>query len=481
METKFTKIIATLGPVSSSYEVILSMINEGVDVFRMNFSHGTFEDHAKVLDEVKKARAATGKNVAVFMDLQGPKIRIGKLEEEFIELEDNQEFIITTEDVIGKDNIASIDYSNLHNEALPGNRILIDDGNIELVVSRIAGKKIYTKVVNGGKLKQRKGVNLPYIKLEKLASVTEKDIKDLDFAFKYDLDYVALSFVRRAADVKHLKDIMMRNHGKIIPIIAKIETPEAVDDIDNILEVTEAVMVARGDLGVETSTEELPLAQKKIINRCNLKGIPVITATQMLDSMIYNPRPTRAEANDVANSIMDGTDAVMLSGETTVGKYPVEAIKVMKKIALKLEKSELYIEKFYRYRKSLSEMNNSEEVSVSEAVGLSAVELAEKIRAKLIVSFTISGGTARLVSKYRPDMPIIAFSPIVNMAQKLSLVWGVTPLEIDDISSVDDLLEAAKIQLKNRQLVESGDKVVITAGVPVGWTGKTNMIKVVVI
>ncbi len=478
---KFTKIIATLGPVSSSYDTILEMVNEGADVFRMNFSHGSFDDHYEVLKNVIQVRKDTGKHVSVFMDLQGPKIRIGKLESDFIDLIEGQEFIVTTEDMIGKDNMVSIDYTNLHNEAVPGNKILIDDGNIELEVLRISGKKIYTKVLNGGHLKQRKGVNLPYIKLEKLSSVTEKDIKDLEFAYLHDLDFVALSFVRTAADVTHLKNIMMQKYGKIIPVIAKIETPQAVDDIDNILDVADAVMVARGDLGVETSTEELPLAQKKIINRCNLRGIPVITATQMLDSMIYNPRPTRAEANDVANSIMDGTDAVMLSGETTVGKYPIEAIRVMKKIALKIEQSELYISKFYRYRLFLSDLSNTSGVSVSEAVGLSAVELAEKIKAKLIVSFTISGGTARLVAKYRPNIPIIAFSPIINMAQKLSLVWGVTPLEIDDISSVDELLEAAKVQLKNRKLVQPGDKVVITAGVPVGWTGKTNMIKVVVI
>lgn len=479
MDNKFTKIVATLGPTSRNYETVIALMREGTDVFRLNFSHEDFEAHKKSLDFVRKASRELDKPVAIFQDLQGPKIRVGKLSSDFVMLEESKDFIITTEDIVGDKNRVSIDYTNLHKEAQQGNRILLDDGLMELVVNRVEGQNIHTTVINGGKLKQRKGVNLPHITLQNISSFTDKDKHDLKFAFDNYLDYVALSFVRNAEDVKALKEYMDKEFGRTIPIISKIEKPEAVDDIDNIITESGAIMVARGDLGVETSSEEVPMIQKMIIRKCNLAGIPVITATQMLESMIENPRPTRAEAADVANAILDGSSAIMLSGETAAGKHPVEAVRIMKKIALRTESSMVFKKLVLEKVINMDAHNEGIKDNQAAAVGLAAVDLADTVDAKFIVCFTHTGGTARLISKFRPNMPIIGFSPVSSTIRRLALAWGVMPIEIGEMETVDELLDGAAEALKFKGLANSGDFIVITAGVPVGKPGKTNMIKIV--
>lgn len=479
MLDKFTKIVFTLGPASRNLETIKSILMNGGNVARLNFSHEDHKAHQRSVELVRTASRQLDIQVAIFMDLQGPKIRIGKLETDSVILENDQQFIITTEAIVGNNQKVSIDYTNLHNEVKPGNRILLDDGMLELVVESIEGKNIITRVIDGGVLKSRKGVNLPNISLSNIPSVTEKDRADLKFAFDQNLDFVALSFVRKANDVKELKNIMQKQFGKTLPIIAKIEKPEAVDDIDNIIDVADVIMVARGDLGVETSPEKVPIIQKTIIRKCNLAGKPVITATQMLESMMENPRPTRAEANDVANAILDGTSAIMLSGETAAGKYPLEAVKMMNKIAYETENSlqfkKLVLEKLI----NIDILMERRQKNPTEAVGMAAVELAEAIGAKFIVCFTESGSTARLISKFRPDIKVIGFSPILSTVRQLCIAWGVCPLETKKVTSVDELLYGAAEALKFKGWVKDGDFIVITAGVPVGRPGNTNLIKVV--
>ncbi|MGC8764408.1 MAG: pyruvate kinase [Brevinematia bacterium] len=482
LNEKFTKIVATIGPVSSDEKTIKAFILEGTDVFRLNFSHGSLEDHISSLEIIRRTSEELNRPVAVFQDLQGPKIRINEIENKMMELSEGDELIITTDKITGGNidgkKMVSIDYDNLHNEIFAGARILIDDGLIELKVKRVDGKNIHTDVIDGGILKERKGVNLPHVKL-KISSLTSKDVRDIKFAFENEIEYVALSFVRNSADVKELKDLMYKEYFKIIPVIAKIEKPEAVLDIDNIIDVADAIMVARGDLGVETSPQEVPVLQKKIIRKSNLAGKPVITATQMLESMINNPRPTRAEAADIANAILDGTDALMLSGETAVGKYPVEAVRIMKEIAKYVEESAIF--KSVELKRNLTEEELIEitRSNIEEATTFATIEVAEKICAKYITCFTNSGNTAKMISKYRPLIPNIAFTPHKSTARRLSLVWGVTPIEIGFVKSVDELLEGASELLRFKKIVKEGDFIVITAGVPVGVTGSTNMIKVV--
>lgn len=476
---KFTKIVATIGPASRSYHMVKAIIEEGADVIRLNFSHGTLEDHENSVDFVRKASRELDKPVAVFQDLQGPKIRVGKLKTDYVELKDGKELIITTDKCMGDETRVSIDYPNLHNEAEPGNRILLDDGLLELQVIGVEGKNIHTRIMHGGKLKPRKGVNLPHIKLDHISAFTEKDVEDLNFAFRNYMDYIALSFVRNANDVIALKDHMQKNYGRTIPIIAKIEKPEAVDDLQNIIDVSDAIMVARGDLGVETSSEEVPIIQKKIIRLCNLAGKPVITATQMLESMINNPRPTRAEAADVANAILDGTSAVMLSGETAAGAYPVEAVQMMKKIAERTEESLQFQRIVFDQRLNQEDIELNRMKGPAEAVAHAAIGLVRDIKARYIVCFTHSGGTARLIAKYRPNVPVVGFSPETATVRRLALAWGVIPMEIGQVSTVDELLDGAPEAMRFKGLVQADDYIVVTAGVPVGKPGKTNMIKVV--
>ena len=477
--TTNAKIVATIGPASRSYEMIRDIIKAGASVIRLNFSHGDHEEHQRTVDWARQVSDEMDTPVAIFQDLQGPKIRVGKLEEDSFEIKTGETLKITTKPCIGNREMISIDYPYLHDEVEAGTRVLIDDGLIELKVVSVKGKVITTEAVDGGTVKPRKGVNLPNVALKHLSSYTKKDEADLKFAFDNELDFIALSFVRSAKDVVALKKFMYKNFGREIPIISKIEKPEAVEDIDQIIEETSAIMVARGDLGVETSSEEVPVIQKTIIRKCNLAGLPVITATQMLESMISNPRPTRAEAGDVANAILDGTSAVMLSGETAAGDFPLRAVETMKKIISHTESSLVYHRIVIDQRINREDIEISRKKSTTEAVGVATRELAMEIRAAYIACFTHSGGSARLISKFRPGVPIVAFSPIKQTAQQLALSWGVTPIIIPHLGSLDELLEIAPNYLLTIGLIKKGDTIVITAGVPVGSPGRTNMIKVV--
>jgi len=472
------KIVATIGPASRSYEMIRDIIKSGARVIRLNFSHGDIKEHQQTLDWARKASKELDTPVAVFEDLQGPKIRLGQLDSDSFQVKEGEILKITVEPCVGNRDLISIDYPYLHEEVKQGDRILIDDGLISLKVSGVEGKVIRTEVVDGGTIKPRKGVNLPKIPLSHLSSYTKKDEKDLDFAFDNNLDFVALSFVRSAQDVIALKKFMYKTYGREIPIISKIEKPEAVCDIANIIEESSAIMVARGDLGVETSPEEVPVIQKMIISKCNLIGRPVITATQMLESMIKNPKPTRAEAGDVANAILDGTSAVMLSGETAAGDYPLRSVQIMKRIITYTESSLPYHRLVLDHRLDLSESEMNRKKSTTEAIGMATRELSMQIKAECIACFTHSGSTARLVSKFRPSVSIIAFSPIEQTVQRLSLSWGVTPILIPTLRSLNELFEIAPNYLQTLGYVKPGDSIVITAGVPVGTPNRTNMIKV---
>ncbi len=478
---KFTKIVATLGPNSRNAETLEKLLREGADVIRLNFSHGNFDDHELAVRMVRAAAEKVGRHIAIFQDLQGPKIRLGQLDGEFLEVGAGETLVLSTDELVGgvHDGVKkiAIDYRSLHDEVKPGDRILIDDGLFELTVERIEGREIATRVVNGGRLKPRKGVNLPNCKL-KISAITEKDRHDLQFAYDQGLDYVALSFVRAADDVKELIDLMLTEHGRKIPIIAKIEKPEAFEHIEEIIAVADAIMVARGDLGVETSPQDVPVMQKTIIRLCNLAGKPVITATQMLESMITNPRPTRAEANDVANAIFDGTDAIMLSAETAAGQYPVEAVRMMKNIAMTVESSDVFMALMQRNVLTQDELLSKACLRVEEAVHFATIDLADKINARYIVCFTNTGASALGLIKFRPSMPLIAFSHKPATLRKLALGWGVEPRQLGLVSSVDDLLSSATHFLLNKGMVQEGDILVFTAGVPVGVLGGTNMIKV---
>lgn len=424
----------------------------------------------------RKAAVELGIEITIFMDLQGPKIRLGALAEPSYTLEGGEELVLTTEQCVGTRNRVSIDYPHLHEEIKVGNRVLINDGLVSLVVDRIDGTDIVCRMVEEGTILPRKGVNLPGVPLVHLSSFTEKDKADLAFGFKNKIDYVALSFVRSGDDVALLKKYMTETFGHAIPIISKIEKPEAVDNIHQIMDESSAIMIARGDLGVEVPAEEVPLIQKSIIQMGINRNLPVITATQMLESMIYRPRPTRAETNDVANAVLDGSSAVMLSGETAAGGYPLQAVRTMANITSMIEQSEVFKREVMN---QILGMDMLRKQTVTEAVGLATRDLAISVKASYITCFTHSGSTARLIAKFRPSVPILAFSPNKSVVQYLCLSWGVTPILIDELESVDELLLFAPEYLKKNGLVKTGDAVVITAGVPVGSSGKTNMIKVV--
>ncbi|NCC63357.1 MAG: pyruvate kinase [Spirochaetia bacterium] len=472
----YTKIIATLGPASETKEMIRAILEAGCRVIRLNFSHGSHQEQQKRYDYVRQVSKELDIVVTVFMDLQGPKIRLGQLEEPSYTLKQGEELVITTNQCIGNRNRVCIDYPYLHQEILSGQRILVNDGLVSLQVTRIVDTEIYCTMLEDGTIYPRKGVNLPSVPLSHLSSFTKKDEADLAFAFENNLDYVALSFVRSEQDVKALKDYMLQNYGRLIPIISKIEKPEAVQNLCKIMDHSSVIMIARGDLGVEVPAEEVPIIQKSIIRSCIDRGLPVITATQMLESMMHNPRPTRAETNDVSNAVLDGTSAVMLSGETAAGEYPLQAVRTMARITALAERSDDFKRLVFNQIRTL---DPKREQTTTEAVGMATRELALSIKASYIACFTQSGATARLIAKFRPSVPIIAFSPLVEVVQMLALSWGVTPILIDVQQSVDQLLAYAPAYLKQHGLVKSGERVVITAGVPVGSSGKTNMIKVV--
>lgn len=468
-----TKIVCTIGPASESIEQLVSLIEAGMNVARLNFSHGNFEEHALRIKRVREAEQLTGKKVAILLDTKGPEIRTGDLEGGQADLKVGDELIISMTEVIGNNKKISVTYPGLVHDVRRGGKILLDDGLIGLEVIDTSENEIITKVLNSGTLKNKKGVNVPNVSVN-LPGITEKDAADIKFGIEQGIDFIAASFVRRAADVLEIRELLERHDGADIHIIPKIENQEGIDNINEILDVSDGLMVARGDLGVEIPAEEVPLVQKELIKKCNLAAKPVITATQMLDSMQRNPRPTRAEASDVANAIFDGTDAIMLSGETAAGDYPVESVQTMNTIARRTEQA-------LSYDAMLKNNTKDENVSITSAIGQSVVHSASKLSAAAILSATESGYTARVVSKYRPKASIIAVTSNERMVRKLNLVWGVEPLLGEHARSTDEMLESTIDTAMQSGSIKQGDLVVITAGVPVGETGTTNIMKVHVI
>ncbi|PWK13875.1 pyruvate kinase [Tumebacillus permanentifrigoris] len=467
-----TKIVCTIGPASESVEILKQLIHNGMNVARLNFSHGTYDEHAARIRNIRQASEEVGKAVAIMLDIKGPKIRTGMVRDGAVELQNDQKIILTTEQIeLGDEHRISISYEGLTEDVSPGSDLRIDDGLIGLVVEKIEGPDIHCRVTNGGTLKNRKGINAPGVKL-RIESVTEKDIADIRFGIEQGVDLIAASFVRKASDVLDVRRIL-EEKGATQLIISKIETQEGLELIDEILEVTDGLMVARGDLGVEIPTEEVPLAQKMLISKCNKLGKPVITATQMLDSMERNPRPTRAEASDVANAIFDGTDAIMLSGETAAGKYPMEAVATMARIAERAEEA-----LFGHLVSSRVSAFEAETGSVTDAMSHAVATVAKELKAHAIVTATSSGHTARMVSKHRPNAPIIATTDRDEVSRRLLLSWGVYPVLTKRAKTTDELLSVSVEGALASGLVEHGDLLVITAGVPVGQPGTTNMIKV---
>ena len=466
-----TKIVCTLGPSSDSKEMIEQLILIGMNVARLNFSHGTYEDHEQVINHIREVEVRYGASIPILADLQGPKIRVGKMKDGSQLLSKGEYVTLTSEDVVGTSDTIPIDYDQLGEDAVEGNRILMDDGLLELKVVKKNGNSLVAQVVTGGELKSRKGVNLPDVKIS-MSSITEKDIEDLEFAISKDVDFVAMSFVRSANDVQEVIS-RLRAGGSQAGIIAKIEKPEAVGVINDIIEEADGIMVARGDLGIEIASETVPMVQKKIIDRCRRAGKPVITATQMLESMINNPRATRAESSDVANAVLDGTDAVMLSGETAAGDYPAESLKTMDKICRSVESQAPSIYHSLGYRKP-----EWKEKQVIESLAYSCVSIAENVEAKVIATITHSGNTARRIAKFRPEAPIVAFTESEKIRRQLALVWGVRPVIIDEIFDTDKSVRVMEEYLKENGMVSVEDRAIIATGMPIAKRGRTNMIKV---
>ncbi len=470
---KRTKIVATMGPATANKDVLLSLIKAGVDVCRLNFSHGRPEDHQKTIDIIREINSKYKTNVGILADLQGPKIRIGLVKDGGINLINGTQIKLTTNECIGDDNQIYITYTTFPQDVKAGEIILLDDGKLQMrVVETNRKDTVICEILHGGILTSRKGVNLPNTKVS-IPSLTEEDLVNLDFALANDVEWIGLSFVRKAEDIIDLKRIISRS-GKTSRVIAKIEKPEAIDNIDAIIEVTDGVMVARGDLGVEMPMEEVPVLQKMIAQKCNKASKPVIVATQMLESMITTPRPTRAEVNDVANSVLDGADAVMLSGETSVGEFPLIVIETMSKIINHVENTS------YPYYKT-KELDEACPTYMADAVCSSAVFLADKTKAQGIVAMTSSGYTAFQISSYRPKAGTYIFTTNRNLLNTLSLLWGVRGFFYDKFDSTDATISEVNKVLKAEKLVESGDVVINTASIPIEKKGKTNMIKVNVI
>ena len=459
---KKTKIVCTLGPVSENEETLRELIKNGLNVCRLNFSHGSHEEHKGRMDLVKKLREELNMPTAILLDTKGPEIRTGKFDVPEVLLEEGQTFTITMKDVMGNKEMCTVSYKGLANDVKAGDTILIDDGLVGLTVKEINGDDIVCEVQNSGIVKNHKGVNVPGVKVN-LPAITEKDRSDIEFGIEQGIDFIAASFVRKVSDVLAIREILEENNATHIKIISKIENQEGVDNLDEIIEVSDGIMVARGDLGVEIPTEEIPVVQKLMIKKCNEAGKPVITATQMLDSMIRNPRPTRAEVTDVANAIYDGTDAIMLSGETAAGKYPVEAVKTMATIAKRAEET---------MRNRRTKINKSK--NVTDAISYATCTTAMDLDARAILSSTASGHTARMVSKFRPDCPIIATTSDESVRRQLSLTWGVLPVMRNKSANTDQVIVNSIEAAKTAEYVNENDIVVITAG----GSETTNLIKV---
>lgn len=468
-----TKIICTLGPATEDDQVLRQLMIEGMNVARFNFSHGDHEQHRKNLERVRKLREELGLPIAALLDTKGPEIRVKNFKDGKINLENGQEFILTTREIEGDEHAVSITYDNLVNDISVGNRILIDDGLISMKVQAVTDTDIICVVENGGPVSNHKGVNVPNVSLS-MPYVSDKDRDDIIFGIEQGFDFIAASFVRTADDILEIRDILSQHNCNFINIIAKIENMQGVENIDEIIRVSDGVMIARGDMGVEIPFEDVPSIQKMIIKKVYNAEKIVITATQMLDSMMKNPRPTRAEATDVANAIYDGTSAIMLSGETAAGMYPVEALKTMVRIA---ERTEADIDLVKRFNNRGSLVNPD----ITNAIAHATCTTAMDLNASAIVTVTKSGKTARMISKYRPVCPIIGCTPYENVWRQLNLSWGVMPLMVEEKTNTDDLFEHAIEQAEKAGLVKQGEITVITAGVPLGVSGTTNLIKVHVV
>ncbi len=465
-----TKIVCTIGPATDKVDVLTRILLAGANVLRLNFSHGNHEEHGKRIALIKKLREELGVPAPIMLDTKGPEIRLGEFAQGSIQLVEGQKYIITINDCLGDEQKASISHKGIVRDVETGSRILIADGLVELEVKRVFDNDIECVVVNGGEIGSKKGVNLPGRRV-KLPAITNKDIEDIRFGVENGIELIAASFVRKADDVLEIRKLLTECGGSDVQIIAKIENREGLDNIDSIIEVSDGIMVARGDLGVEIPTEEVPVAQKMIISKCIFAGKPVITATQMLDSMIRNPRPTRAEANDVANAIYDGTDAVMLSGETAIGKYPLESLLTMARIAEKADDSiehEYYFQRFKGVRTA----------TTTNAICYAACSIAQGLRAAAILTATETGQSAKMVSKHRPDPPILATTVSSCTYRQLALVWGVIPVMVEAMDTTDKMFEQSVKEALEKGIVKQGDLVVITAGVPIGISGSTNLIKV---
>ena len=465
-----TKIVCTIGPSTMSEQMLESLARSGMNVARLNMSHGTHKEKATVIENLREIRVRLGVPLAIMIDVEGPKIRTGKLKEEEIELKKGNELVLTTNNIIGDEQRISVDYKGLPKDVKEGDKILMNDGLVALEVISTTNDEIKTKVLNSGVITHHRGLNVPGVEL-KIPPFTEKDVRDLKFAAEMKPDYIAQSFVRKAEDVLEARNILKESGMPDARMISKIETKQALENLDEILNVSDGAMVARGDLGVEIDPEELPVVQKRIIRECNARAIPVITATQMLESMVNNPRPTRAEITDVANAVLDGTDAVMLSEETAMGKYPIEAVEFMGKVT---KKAEEYLETSEKIR-ILKPVECNE---VSDAISFSAWKLSVDLKTDVIVASTNSGLTARHVSHFRPSATILSPTPTESTYHALALVWGVLPVVIDKVQSTDKMVEQSTEKLVALGLAKPGDRFVLTAGIPWGISGTTNMIRV---
>lgn len=466
-----TKIVCTIGPSSENEKTFKELVLNGLNVARLNFSHGTHEEHKVKIDVIKKAREDMGTSTAIMLDTKGPEIRTRDFENGAVELLQDQEFILTTRNILGNNKIASVTYEGFALDVKEGDTVLIDDGLISLeVIETINDTDLKCVVKNGGTIKNKKGINVPNVNTN-LPALTQRDIEDIKFGIEQGVDYIAASFIRKAEDVISIRRILEDGNADNIMIISKIENRQGVENIDEIILVSDGIMVARGDLGVEIPAEEVPLVQKMLINKCNLAGKPVITATQMLDSMMRNPRPTRAEVSDVATAIFEGSDAIMLSGETASGSYPVEAVQTMARIAVMIENS-------LDYEEILKTKNGGMTCSITDSISLATCRTCLDLKASAIISATSSGYTAAAVSKYRPVAPIIAATQNEQVMRKLSLYWGVYPIKIDKMNSTDEIIDKSVERALELGYIENGDLTVITAGVPVGISGSTNLLRV---
>ncbi len=468
-----TKIVCTLGPATKDENVLRRLIEEGMDVARLNFSHGTHEEHKERIEMVKKLRRELDKPVAILLDTKGPEIRTRDFQGGKVTVEDGQTFTLTPRELLGDNTVASITYKNLAKDIQVGTTILIDDGLIKMEVEAINDEDIRCKVINGGTISNHKGINVPGVHLN-MPYVSEQDIEDIKFGIENDVDFVAASFVRSAKDVLEIRDLLNANGGEKINIISKIENAEGINHIDDIIYVSDGIMVARGDMGVEIAGEEVPIIQKMIIRKVYNAGKQVVTATQMLDSMVKNPRPTRAETTDVANAIYDGTSAIMLSGETAAGLYPVEAVQTMVRIAERTEQDIDYCKRFFQRERTANP-------NVTDAVCHATCTTAIDLNATAIVTVTKSGTSARMVSKYRPDCNIIAGTTSHKVYRQLNMSWGVTPIHLEEKNEIFDLFDHAIETAEKRGLLNSGETVVLTAGVPLGVSGNTNILKVEIV